>query len=389
MKKHTVILLIVLFALPIALFWGNLFLRGQQEVSETENRALSRMPAVSFGDFVNGGFQEELENAIGDQMPGSEKIRSAVKDTEAAMLDTVQNALAAVFPELKNGYMQIADGYYTYRGDEHRIVERPVPFEETEAVGRFSAELRKLSVPVCLYFVENSRSQDFDRVVAESDAYIRMREALQPAEARNFGFADYGEFCSLFYETDHHWNAEGSYRGYTEIIGMLRPGEEPVAKGTLTGIPAVFNGSYARQTKRLCADETFAFYDYEIPKHTETMNGKRGNYGRLSAYKKGKYAADELTNHYAACYGGDYGEIVYDFGTEGRGNLLMIASSYSNPINALIASHFDRTYVIDLRYYRDWAGEDFDPVSYADGKDITEVLLLGDVKLFRAEEGGE
>lgn len=377
------------FALPVILFWVNMAVNGQQTVSETENRALVQMPVLSAQSFRNGVFQDELEEAIGDQLPGSEMIRSAVKDTEAGLLDAMQNAFSVVFPEMRNGYLQISDGYYTYRGDEHRIVERPLPFEKTELLERMRDALQAQPAPVYLYFVENSRSLDFDHPTCESEWFLRLREELQPTAARNFTFADYDGFCSLFYETDHHWNAEGSYRGYTEILEMIRPGETPLAKGELIEIPAVFNGSYARLTKRMCAAETFAFYDFDIPKHTETMNGKRGTYGRLNAYRKGKYTADTLTNHYAACYGGDYGEIIYDFGTEGKGNLLMIASSYSNPINGLIASHFDRTYVIDLRYYEEWAGKPFDPAAYVRGNDIGTVLLLGDAKLFADEGEGE
>ena len=92
------------------------------------------------------------------------------------------------------------------------------------------------------------------------------------------------------------------------------------------------------------------------------------------------------------CFGGDFGQIIYDFGTEGKGKLLLVASSYSNPINALIAAGYDQTYVVDLRYYQEWAGKPFDPVSYCEENGIGTVLLLGDVNLFFVdgpEEGGE
>ena len=93
----------------------------------------------------------------------------------------------------------------------------------------------------------------------------------------------------------------------------------------------------------------------------------------------------------ANCYGGEYGEIVYDFGTEGNGTLLMIASSYSNPINALIASHFDRTVVVDPRYWEKWTGESFDPAVCVTRAGADTVLLLGDIRFFTADlaaEGG-
>ena len=87
------------------------------------------------------------------------------------------------------------------------------------------------------------------------------------------------------------------------------------------------------------------------------------------------------------CYGGEYGEILYDFGTEGKGTLLIIANSYSNPINALIASHFDRTVVVDPRYWEQAAGTPFDPRACAESAGADTVLLLGDIQLFTGGEG--
>ena len=101
------------------------------------------------------------------------------------------------------------------------------------------------------------------------------------------------------------------------------------------------------------------------------------------------YSDEPLTNHYANCYGGEYGEIVYDTGSSGKGILLLVASSYSNPINGLLASHFDRTYVIDPRYYAEWAGKELDLEAYAAEKEITDLLLLGDIDFFLKDLAGE
>ena len=67
----------------------------------------------------------------------------------------------------------------------------------------------------------------------------------------------------------------------------------------------------------------------------------------------------------------------------------MIASSYSNPINALIASHYDRTIVVDPRYWEDWTGEPFDPSLCAARAGADTVLLLGDIQLFTADLAGK
>ena len=68
--------------------------------------------------------------------------------------------------------------------------------------------------------------------------------------------------------------------------------------------------------------------------------------------------------------------------------LLLIASSYSNPINGLLAAHFDRTVVIDPRYWAEWAGEPFDPERCAAEQGATDLLLLGDIEFFLQDLAG-
>lgn len=376
------------------LLWAYSALTDRKETSVLENRTLTAFPAVKTDSFIDGSFQDQLEQALGDHLAGSEPFRSAVRSIQADILKTGQNALYALEPSLKSGYTQLADGYYAYHGDEHRIVEKPAeePFPE-EQLSAFAGKLNQTGLPVMLYYVHNSRSVDFDNPGKADSICGRILDAFKdadliPAAFGEFSFTDYDDFCKWFYQTDHHWNNRGSYRGYCEIIGMIGKGE-PVPAGEEIVFPFIFNGSYARQTNYLCADEPFRVFSCDLPKYTVTMNGKRGKYGRMDAYLKGRYETEPLTNHYANCYGGEYGEIVYDFGTEGKGVLLLIASSYSNPINALIASHFDRTVIVDPRYWESWTGKPFDPAETASDCNADLILLLGDYKFFTADLTGE
>lgn len=391
------ILALALFLAPVTLLWGSL-IRGPKAVSATENRTLAQWPALTAESFLRGTFQEALEEAAGDQMIGSEPLRAAAKDAESAAQSLLLGALKGIRPEVGSGYAELTEGYYAYAGDAHRIVERPD--EARLDAGRLETLVsqtgRIRGVKKYLYFIENSRSVDFDRMEDRDRYYQQTAAAFDalPAEsaldgAAAFRFESYEDYCRLFYQTDHHWNHRGSWRGYQEILELmgLSQGTEQ-APEELT-LPVVFNGSYARQTRMLCADEPFSVYAVSLPKHTETMNGKRGTYGHLASYIRGKVPEDNLRNHYAYCYGGDYGEIVYDFGDEGRGSLLMLVDSYSNPINGLIASHFDTTYVIDPRYYESWAGVPFDPESYLADHPADALLMMGDILFFQGADSGE
>ena len=385
-RRDAAFILLIALSLAAVLFF---LFTDSHTVSDLENRSLTVLPPFSFEDFFSGQFQDQLEDALGDHLPFSEQIRGAVRSAEAGILRVQQAALYSAFPGLKDHYTQITEGYYSYAGDEHRIVERPRGGEIPAGLERFAEQTESLSgVRRVVYWIDNSRSVSFD---APQDPVLRdtVLSLFPGAAVGAFTFSGYEEFCGLFYQTDHHWNNRGSYRGYREILPLLKPEDEPVPAGEEVTFPFVFNGSYARQTNLLCADEPFRVYRFELPKAAVTMNGRRGTYGRLDAYLKGRYADESLTNHYSVCYGGEYGEIVYDSGNDGKGVLLLIASSYSNPINGLIASHFDRVYVIDPRYYEAWAGAPFDPAAYAAERGVTDLLLLGDVDFFLKDLAGE
>ena len=381
------ILFLVLFAVSVCVFLaGTVF--GGKEISGLENRTLAAFPPLTAETFASGSFQDGLEDALGDRLTGSETIRAWVRDGQAGVLRAEQEALYALDPSLKNGYSQAAEGYYFYGGDENRIVEKPAEDAGAEdRIREMAEQVNALSgVKVYLYFIQNSRSVDFDRPEEGDRLYGLVRDAFRTDGCAAFTFTDYEDYKQWFYQTDHHWNNRGSYRGYREITALMGKGE-PVEAGEEITFPFVFNGSYARKTNQLCADEPFRVYTFTVPEHTVTLNGKRGRYGRMDAYLKGRYETEPLTNHYSNCYGGEYGEIVYDFGTEGKGTLLIIANSYSNPINALIASHFDRTVVVDPRYWEQAAGTPFDPRACAESAGADTVLLLGDIQLFTGGEG--
>ena len=384
------VLALFLFALPAGLLWLAP-LRGPKQISETENRPLTQFPTLTAEAFLSGDFQASLEDAAGDQLLLSEPLRAAEKDAEAALRSLLQQGLYAAAPSLRTAYTPLADGYWAYQGDEHRIVERPDPARLSEQrLQAFAAQINALSgIRKYLFFIENSRSVDFDHMEARDALYDRVRTAFDLDGSDAFRFEDYADFCRLFYQTDHHWNHRGSLLGCRRILTLLGLQDDlPESPREIT-LPAVFNGSYARQTRLLRADEPFAVFDLPLPDHTETLNGRRGAYGHLSAYLRGRCPDDALRNHYAFCYGGDYGEIVYDFGTQGRGTLLMLVDSYSNPINGLIAMHFDRTFVIDPRYYEEYAGMPFDPQAYLADHPADTLLLLGDVLFYMGADAGE
>ncbi len=69
--------------------------------------------------------------------------------------------------------------------------------------------------------------------------------------------------------------------------------------------------------------------------------------------------------------------VEYRYNQPAKGNIVIFAESFSNPINELIAAHFNHTYFIDLRHYERDYGKPFDFGDFIEGKNIDQVLLTG------------
>ena len=244
---------------------------------------------------------------------------------------------------------------------------------------------QKPHVPVYLYFVESSRSHQIDVSFPEnSHTYQYLLKNLHADEKSHLSYTTYEEFCNYFFSTDHHWNARGSYQGYTDIIRMLLGDDEPlqVPDEEIT-LPVIFNGSFALNEKNPVSEEYFSFYRFDhLPAYTTYVNGVRKTQGNMKAYLKGVYKTDLYTDHYEQLYGGCPAQVVYDTNRPDKMNLLVIRNSYSSAITDLIASHYNRTVYIDLRSYRDKFGKLFSLREAISEFSIDQILIFGDSKMF-------
>lgn len=196
---------------------------------------------------------------------------------------------------------------------------------------------------------------------------------------------DYTTFKEYFFATDHHWRIHGAYQGYKDIMTMFGIPEEELVPADFYKVPGVkFMGSNAR----ICACDELKDYLFDIKfdeDYKVEVNGKEKEIDELShadEYKKGEFSDEEYYNHYASYFHEDIGELVYTFDKNKKANeddekrVLIIADSYSNCIDKVIASHFYKTYVIDLRYYEQYNDEKFILTDYIDEHEITDVLVM-------------
>lgn len=229
------------------------------------------------------------------------------------------------------------------------------------------------------YYIETDVDVDFINGVISHSLFNALREMLDDRiQFETLSIDRVEDYQSNFYMTDHHWNTVGQYKGYQEIIHLLKGGEEPLRNIETVNFPDIkYNGYKSRRIDDYSNYDSFAMLKGDLADHEVYIYGSPQNYGKKQEYEFGNYGFEQGFNYYADCFGGDFGLVEYRYNQSDEGNLLVFVDSFSNPINELIASHFNNTFYIDLRNYQEHYGYPFDFGDFVAEYDIDQVLFMG------------
>jgi hypothetical protein len=406
-KKSILINLVFLLASFIVIFGFTIaiWIRGQQEESIIENRPLAKFPKFSLNDFFQGKYQDDLEKSLSDQMLWSQSIKTAMTSRKSEVIGEWQKRLVANIEEeeplteeetqnqttdgkveekpkeiRKIKYMPISGGNVYHYGDSQYMVFKCRSLKNAKSkIDEMAQSYQKhfKDIDSYFYFVNISKSIDFNKVdETENEFLTYIKQAFSDFQCDGLKIDSYEQYMDYFYETDHHWNYKGSYQGYKDIINLMLPEENVLEPTETKTFDTYYYGSNARTTAVYTNKEKFTVYDFKIPKYTTYVNGSVSGYGNRDMYYNNGYSTEKGYNHYGAFYGGDFAEVSFDFKQPEKENLLVIAPSYSNAINKLVASHFNKTYYIDLRHYQNTYGKAFNPEEFCRKNKIGKFLFL-------------
>lgn len=412
-KKIGGIIFIALCFCVLCLFYSVIF-RKQETISIEENRTLQQVPLFTPEDFVTGKFQDEMENSIGDQMLFSGQIKYGVKqfynqltdatsklDFEMKTPELVPIEQIASSPEVepepvqnppqeekiieieqpdKNcyTYKEVVAGKLYKLDDSGYIVEKARAPEEYSFTVYDPTMLSQITFPKYLYFIETPQSADFNDL-KKYNAFEYIKEQMPMTGYDMLHYNSFDEYKELFYQTDHHWNYKGSYRAYTQIMRMLEGDDVELLEPTGTHTyNTIYNGSYARDNLLKCATEKFTVYEFDIPPYKTYVNDKQTEYGYRSYYVSDEdFPHKTYSNHYGMYYGDDWAKVVYDFGCPEKENLLILGTSFTNAVNELIASHYNKTHILDFRHYKKQYGTNINAQKYMEKNNISKVVIIG------------
>ena len=374
-KTNNIFFLIMFFCF---LAYGMLALiRTPKDISYSENRTLNKFQQFTVTNFLDGTYQSGLENAYTDQFVGGGRIKNLMNNNLSFSRYMVN------IPELcEDAYISVGNGYYFWNCNQQFV---SYPTKDSEEVQKRYEKIGKkystLNNKLDMYYYYVTSPINYD--MSKEKMSVNVSELMENYWSGDYKF-DYlkvdnsEELMSYFYKTDHHWNYKGSYEGYKDIMKLLGAESEIKKPVETISFDVDFYGSASRVTSIYEYAEKFTVHKFDYQEHEMFIDGEKRNYGAEKEYFNGKYETSKEMNHYGIYYGGDYAEVLFDFKKPKKDNVLIIGNSFTNAVNKLVASGFNKTYVVDLRHYENTFGKKFNIEEYVKENEIDKVLILMD-----------
>ena len=339
------------------------------DINYNENRYAEKMPCFSVNTYLEGSFQNGVESAMADQLYAAQQMKRWYNDITSSRILQMVEWEAVKHP----------DYFYSYRGVylyDDRILWQPFDQDAFQITYNQTVEALNRSIennpdlPYYFYFVESDAVLDFktgERIPVRENACAELQ--IPSERMAWFSLNTYEEYSDQFFKTDHHWNYRGAYRGYQEIhelLGIEEPCLVPLREITLsrpmTGSKAAYAGFSEMQ-------EYPTVYEFDYP----VLGAEYGHEAEVIA------DPDSGSFSYSYFYGEDAALVAFDTGRADRENILILGDSYDNAVLKLLASHYNRTYCVDMRLPD---SQQFNIGKFAEEHDVDLVLIIASQVLF-------
>lgn len=305
--------------------------------SENENRVLASRPSFSKEAVLSGKYMKDYETYVSDQFVS--------RDT---------------WIELKTRgdiLMQKKDINGVYLGKDGYLIEQHLEGEFSQETADKKIELLKkltdkygadvMLVPTADNIITD-KLPDNAPYYDQKQLLEKVRKAVGKEHVIDvFSQLEQHADEGLYYRTDHHWTAKGAYFGYRSWVwqtGRLAPYIYDPAK--LITVTDSFLGTLHSKINLPMEPESIQRFTYtdKMPVSITYDFQKKADsyYEEKHLQTKNKYGYFLDDNHAIA---------QIDTGYHSGRELFLIKDSFANSMVPLLAPHYNRITVIDLRYY--------------------------------------
>lgn len=311
---------------------------GDRLFSETENRILAQRPEWSLENVLSGDYEKAYESYVTDQF---------VRRDTWVMMKTRMDILFQ--KKLINGVYLAEDGYLI---QQHLPEDYPQELvdqrlDQLETLIERYPQAKVMLVPTADNILTDKLPAfavyyDQSRLLAQVEDRIGEERVIDV-----FPILTEHKEEQIYYKTDHHWTTLGAYYGYlqwTEAVGYWPRSFDP--KDLVTVSDSFLGTLHSRINLPMESDAIQIF-----PRTTSRKVEIIYDYEKeADSFYESSYL--ETKNQYGYFLDDNHGivEITTGYSAGGK-ELFLIKDSYANTIIPLLAPHYEKIYVLDLRYY--------------------------------------
>ena len=311
------------------------FLREDRLFSPQENRLLAAKPELTRSSVLDGSFMKDYENYVTDQFVGRDKWISIKTGTDVLLQKKEINGVYLG----RDDYLIEQHLNADYPGE---LVEQKLELLE-KLTERWDAKVMLVPTADNIYPERlPACAEAFDQrvllaAVAERVGEERLINVYD--ELRRHGDEE------IYYRTDHHWTSRGAYYGYQEWAASMGEIPRDFSVDTAKTVSEDFLGTLYSKVRLPIRPDRIEYFPQteQTPVHiVYDLQKESGSYYEPSYL--------ETKNQYGFFIDDNHAFVEIDTGhTNGR-TLFLIKDSYANCMIPLLAFHYEKIYVVDLRY---------------------------------------
>lgn len=315
--------------------------------SDVENRNLAQMPNAKLQNLLNGKYAKDFEDYLKDQFFAREFWLQYLFELQAAVKFS---DIGGVVKGKDNYLLETRMYNNTNVSNINKNIEKI-----HQLAGIIGAD--RLYVAVAPRQTQANQDKLPFYVMNNADEYMDIFLSKISADITKIDLRNYmkNRQNDLYFRTDHHWNINGAYLAYREILNIIRKTYPQISRPfektdyTIQLGTEKFYGSLARRSRDIYGvppDRIELWYPKNHENTIIEVEGKKHEgYFDLKILNRSKYI-----NKYFTFLGASGKETVYTVPqNDNMPNVLIIGDSYALPFTSLISQHFYRTHLIYLR----------------------------------------
>lgn len=339
MKKSNIAFSII-FLLIIYFFFISDVISEDTLFSIGENRNLEQKPTLTIEALVNGTYMEKYEKYVTNQIFFRDEFISMSTNTKLLMGQKEINNVYVLDDCLIEKFTE-ADIDKEALTTKNKLIKTFLSNHQNAHFSLIPTAADIYSDKISKYADNANQKELIENIYKniESENTIDIYSDLAAHSAED-----------IYFKTDHHWTALGSYYGYLAICEELGLTPVPLDNFTTEVIDDSFSGTI--QSKINIDFDLDTLYKY-IPSNKMTH--------KLILNEDYKNVSDDLYDEskletkekYAVYLGGNNAvtRIKTTGGIENKGKLLIIKDSFSHCLTPFLTNHYSEIVLLDLRYY--------------------------------------